>query len=378
MSSRGAQLSSRGAQLSCRNLCKAAGAEGHIQTPSETPLASRFNEPPAVVEERSVGILPALDGPILADFLAMGAGGGTVPAELAVGAQTSVPEGHECQTIATMSRTNDLRVPVSATSNENEYDGPIIVRERRLVGAALQRREALEPAVSEKLPRTPLSRLPLRTLEQVPPLFTKGYQEYLDACKKDASSSSASRPGTLSSTVKESRHTNAIGDAAVHNGSSLRKMRIKVLYWHRSELQKKICKNIFFNFLQDCRMIYNMQPNKPPLWFWEKNRAEEHSLAGQIILLVQYLAETELHMKLGPERRSCVPGSMQPAQAVKVLQAERRRLAPEWNVKAHTIEEDELIRVFLDGCLTWPRVRSFFGDLLMIGPTPQQSDRHSK
>lgn len=104
-------------------------------------------------------------------------------------------------------------------------------------------------------------------------------------------------------------------------------------------------------------------------------------------MLIKYLAETELHMALGPARRESWPGKM-PADSVAMqLQAERRWLVNHWKargerLKASGIEEDAFVRAFLDGRLSWPRARELIGLTALLerpglSPEPLQVARGS-
>lgn len=272
-----------------------------------------------------------LEGPILADYLAMGAGRAVcVPTAPGFLARPPAP-----------------RIPplASAGPAAGEAQGSV-ARERRLVVAALQRREALGQMPSQMPHRGSLSDRPFRSRDQVPQLFAEGYAGYLESCREDS----------------ESPEQTAVRKDS--NTAPLQNLRLRVRPWHRTALQKMLCRAVLFHFLQDRREALGLHARTPPLWVWEVRPAQEHSAAGEVEALVKYLVETELHIKLGPERSTHWPGSPPPKGAADRLWAERRRLARGWGLSERQLEEDAVVRVFLDGGLSWPRVRE------LLGPAP--------
>eukprot|EP00747_Dinoflagellata_sp_TGD_P193521 gnl/TRDRNA2_/TRDRNA2_59794_c0_seq1.p1 gnl/TRDRNA2_/TRDRNA2_59794_c0~~gnl/TRDRNA2_/TRDRNA2_59794_c0_seq1.p1 ORF type:complete len:308 (-),score=54.98 gnl/TRDRNA2_/TRDRNA2_59794_c0_seq1:81-899(-) len=241
------------------------------------------------------------------------------------------------------------------------------VRERRLVAAALSPADVLAAVPSRTPPRGPVSPAALRRGHRlrVPVLFSEGYVAYQESCRE--------RQG------RELEETESEGSIASADSPSqerspgLRSMRLRVMPWHREALHKMLCKSVLKHFLQVQREALGLNAHQPPLSGWEARRAQEHTAAGQVVVLVKYLAETELHIRLGPERRGVAwesgargtpgsaPGSSLGAAAVQRLRAERRELAREWGVYAQTLEEDAVVRIFLDGCLTWERLRALLG-----------------
>lgn len=234
------------------------------------------------------------------------------------------------------------------------------VQERRLVEAALRPREALDKAFPETPERMPVPHEPARTL--VPPLFAMGYAGYLGSARgaePRLGSGGAGADGQPSGEQAAARDMEPEQAAARDmEAASLRSARLRVLPSHRHNLSKVLCRAVLFHFLQDRRQALGLGSGEPPLWLWEARRAQEHSSAGDVGLLVKYLAETELHIEEGPERRARLPGSAPPWQVAARLRAERRRLVPGWGMATRDLPEDAVFRVFLDGRLSWPRVRA--------------------
>lgn len=226
--------------------------------------------------------------------------------------------------------------------------------------AALQRGEALTQLPSETPPRAPVSDRPFRERGRVPRLFAEGYAGYLESCRGGAAEEAcagAAAEGPGAAVAGAGEEARVAGPARVP--------RLQVRPWHRSALQKMLCRAVLFHFLQDRREALGLQAGQPPLWLWEVRAAQEHSAAGQVEALVKYLAETELHIQEGPQRSTQWPGSTpQGAGAAQRLRAERRRLARDWGFSERELHEDAVVRVFLDGRLSWPAVRGLLGSPL--------------
>jgi len=307
---------------------------------------------------------PGLDGPILADFLAMGAGQMAVPAELSSAGEPSLQKGKAEGSTAQSSAAGDETREAVQEENLPRQLSPAVVRERRLVVAALQRSEALGQALLETPPRAPLDG-PSRSPGRLPALFSEGSADYLESC---GSSEDADfyYPEDDDPMLAEAR-TMVSGDASRGTSSSSRDTRsrslrqLRVLPWHRVALQKMLCRGLLFQFLQDRRAALGLRANEKPLILWEALRAREIANAGEIVSLAKYLAVTELHMLLGTSRQALEPGSRPGPEQTRMLFAERRRVAGRWGMANRALEEDAVVRVFLDGRLSWPRIRELLG-----------------
>lgn len=306
---------------------------------------------------------PGADGPILADFLAMGADRPSVPPELApVGAAETAASAKGAEASAGSARIEGLA--------RNEGDDEVLhaadaVRERRLIEASLQPPEAISQVLSETPSREPLrGAAPTRAPGGLPRFFAEGYAGYI---RSSAGAEGGGRFGTEMSAEQRS----AQGARARRGAGSLRAIRLRVLPEHRAELQKMLCKAVLFNFLQEQREVWRLPASERPLLLPEARRVREHLERGEPVRLVKYLAETEHHIVSGENRQSRVPGSpvwrgvkpLDPEQEFQ-LRAERRKLVEQWDLSRRDLREDALVRVFLDGRLSWPRVR----DLLSQAP----------
>lgn len=309
-------------------------------------------EKPSGVASASVGPHAHLeDGPILADFLAMGAGR-TVPLP------AQGPPASPLRPPRATSAVHPKRPQVLAQTPEVVPAPP--VRERRLVEAALQRSEVLGQALLETPPRTPLTP-PRRRRECLPEIFLEAHAGYTMRQENSvAEAETQEGPGS-------DEHWQAVGERSPstsregHSGSVPRNLRLRVRPWHRTAMQQLLCRAVLFHFLQDLREALGLRAEEAPLFLWEVTYAWQQIHKGEVVELVKYLAETELHVLRGPVRRELSPGNQVGAEEMQRVRAERRELASQWRLWRHTLEEDAILRVFLDGRLCWPRIRSLIG-----------------
>lgn len=298
------------------------------------------------------GGLPDLEEPILADFLT-GHSDAALPGHLAEPQATvaRLPAGNPQPDPAAG------KVAESSTQVAQEEERP--ARERRFVVAALQPSEALSKALAKSPPRPAVANAVHRSPEPLPELFSVGFGEYMEQCRGTSAGAETARLAA----ERRACSTELEEKTQVAASARLRKPRLRVLDWHRLAVQKMLCRTLLVKFLQDQRKALGLPAGQSPLWSWEVREAQEHSEAGHVTVLVKYLAETELHTKLGPQRSIHHPGSQLLERVAQRLRAERKQLVQKWGVADLALEEDAVLRVFLDGHLSWPRVR----DLLM-GP----------
>lgn len=310
---------------------------------------------PALREEGGIG------GPILADFLAMGGGRVSATPPPAAASGPSPPDRSAARNCEERGARGGKPVEVP-------------FRERRLVVAALQQREALLRDQRETQPRQPVRGVRLRAPGSVPQLFKESYSSFqqsqqaaldvLDGDEQEAQAQEADAERQQLAGSRPGREEVALAGASA--ATRPRRPRLRVLPWHREELCKMLCRSVLFHFLQDRRSAMGLRAGEQPLWFWEARRAQEHSAAGQVAVLVKYLVETELHIAQGPERRESPPGSMPLSRASQKLRAERRLLVQQWEaagqrLSSRDFHEDAFVRAFLDGHLSWSKVRDLVG-----------------
>mmetsp|Transcript_50627 Transcript_50627/g.134835 ORF Transcript_50627/g.134835 Transcript_50627/m.134835 type:complete len:380 (-) Transcript_50627:147-1286(-) len=286
------------------------------------------------------------DGPILADFLAMGAGRMSV-----------VPRENE-------GSTDHIRRSVvsgPAISRERSTVAVDAHRERRLVMAALHPSKALAQGQVRTPAPAALPESPRSFVKQAPSLAA-AYKRYLETSRKDPVDETMSGSVTESPTERwiDETMSGSAEERPVGRQYNLHNYRprasVRGLHGRfpdprdRQILKLMLCKQIFFDFLQHMRVEQKMHVDERPLHSWELAGASVFKNDGDVLGLVKYLLGTELHMKEGPQRSQRANKRRLP------LEAERQRLSAKWNL-APCLQEDALIRVFLDGLLSWPMVR---------------------
>mmetsp|Transcript_107374 Transcript_107374/g.346741 ORF Transcript_107374/g.346741 Transcript_107374/m.346741 type:complete len:450 (+) Transcript_107374:202-1551(+) len=303
-------------------------------------------------------------GPILADYLSIshGAGSGSQSGGSSSSSSAGTPGGAG-RAVLVQLRGLPAQPPPRSAGEEPP------LRERRLVVAALRPGEALGQVQLETPPRAAIANVP-RARGAVPELFAESYASFAGRQTRgslpDDDAHDREAPATPEDADGSSAGSSPGGAASPSSPPPPLRRRLRVFAWHRSELQKLLCQDVLRQFLVDQRQTLGMRPGQPVLWFWEVRRAQEYTADGQVVVLIKYLAETELHMALGPARRVSWPGNM-PADSVAIqLRAERRWLVNHWEamgerLKTSGIEEDAFVRAFLDGRLSWPRARELVG-----------------
>eukprot|EP00931_Biecheleriopsis_adriatica_P086517 TRINITY_DN61178_c0_g1_i1.p1 TRINITY_DN61178_c0_g1~~TRINITY_DN61178_c0_g1_i1.p1 ORF type:complete len:379 (+),score=66.56 TRINITY_DN61178_c0_g1_i1:2-1138(+) len=318
--------------------------------------ASRLQKWENTVPGRGEPGLENLEGPLLADFLAMGAGSTVATSSkgnpLSSATQSSLTESQDAGSAGRTTREDANRLDIEERLTP--------VREKPVVVAALRRGEALTPALAEAELRTPVAseRVLSHAKQEIPVLFSRASEEYL---RSNSQSGAAVRE-------KAEAAQDSHDATSEHPVTS----QLRPQPWHRRELQKMLCKAILFHFLQYLRKTLSLRDGQTPLWSWEVRRAQEHAAAGQTILLVRYLTKTELHIEHGAVRREYMPGSvaataLSPSEISEGLLTERRQLSRTRRFSSaidRALSEDALIRELLDGSLSWEQVRK----MLQIAP----------
>jgi len=331
-----------------RRQCVATGSSQREKRCATRRPEKKDNDPSAdgiFGDTANVGI------PILADFLAVKPGfkSAHAAASHTVKSQTKAAtrevQVHLHKYVGRPRRDQQMQRP----SQE-----PSTTRERRLVVVALQPAETLGQVHSETPPRTPVHGVPLRTAGQVPQLFNESYAAYMEK-----------QGGATQQKDNEDSDENEDIEQKI-TPPSLKNMRLQVQPWHRGELLKILCRAVLTHFLQDRRAAMGLRPGQYPLYFWERQVAEEVSKEGDVEKLVKYLAESQLHMEQGVQRERMPPGRSYPDSMKKRLLDERSDLSNAQQVKRHRLQEDQVLRVFLDGGMSWPTVRG----LLEAFPNP--------
>eukprot|EP00929_Paragymnodinium_shiwhaense_P008212 TRINITY_DN112155_c0_g1_i1.p1 TRINITY_DN112155_c0_g1~~TRINITY_DN112155_c0_g1_i1.p1 ORF type:complete len:503 (-),score=95.03 TRINITY_DN112155_c0_g1_i1:16-1524(-) len=344
------------ATSSVRDVLRRSGS--HEPRPFPSPEA--FGEGAAF--SASAGDIPPVlsEGPILADYLAMGAG--RKSSSSSPSSSSSSPAREEVRDQAVQS-TGDWppsaeRAARAAPVSSSAYriNGHVDVRERRLIEAALLKSEALAQEPSAPPEFSPYTDAPLQSRRTIPALFAESYAGHtkaLDSQPADA------RP--------QPRRTISEQAAAVPSAGSVPRLRMQD--WHRSELRQMVCKALVSKFSKEAA-----RQNMALWWFeLEDPRTEELVREGKVAALVRHLAEVELHAERGSRRNSrMVKDLVSPEWWVRNVKEERRILSSRWKLWLRKLHEDAIFRLYLDGSLSWPRVRC------LLGPPPPPSSRQER
>jgi len=299
---------------------------------------------PAAEEAPSVGPQPHLDdAPILADFLAMGAGRMAPKSSTGPAASPLRPPRPSSADLFNNIKKSHEALPTPA------------VRERRLVEAALQKSEVLEKVLLETPPRAPLE-IPRRPPKTVPEIFREAQHSYTSQQERDSDAEIDS--GANASLETDEGWQRVSGEGFSSSSSSPRNLRLRVRPWHRLAMQRLLCRALLFQFMQDLREARGLRAEEPPLCLFEFTFATQQSEKGLVVELVKYLAETQLHIAHGPVRRQQAPGKRISAEEIQRLRAERRELVKKRGLKRQPLEENDVLRIFMDGALSWSRIRS--------------------
>lgn len=272
-------------------------------------------------------------------------------------------------------------------------------RERRLVQAALRPAEALSqaPPPGNRPPVRPtLDSVHLRLgVQRLPKLFEESSAVSNDAPTLGEDSGS-SRPSQVRSEGHASQHRQT-AEAPVQEEAASRPQRTAggyegsdassetpVSYTQNpiassasskrslrapqapTSVRKTLCKALLTAFKEDAT-------KRGAFTAWELDVADRLARTGDVVPLVRHLAETELHMEQGARRRRlCLAAESGRQDAYREeeaaqIRAERRELAGEWGMaKRSLLGEGAVLNLFLDGNLSWPRVREVLGSMSEI------------
>lgn len=300
-----------------------------------------------------------LDDPILADFLAMG--GGTSAPALAAVEEKPKP----LPAVAATSSRDSKRVPVGKA---------LYLPERRLVAAALRPARALPQAPSVvRASRISINPVGLRSAPQrLPSLFERP----VPAETEEPTHEAAASP-TSSSTSSAPEEHPFIGRS--HSAPATLRAAGKGVLRVPEFLRKRLCKALLGSFTQVTTQSLGLASNHDwqlLLTKFERDRAMALCEQGEILLLVDHLTVTGLHMEHGIERRALLrSGNRSQGREAhgssQSLQLERREIAKNWNVASRKIAEETVVALYLDRRLSWPRIFALLN--LVLLPNIDQS-----
>jgi len=355
--------------LLCLVLAQTRGAAAQSGQEQGEHGAARSKEPKQrkgheSQELRGLGPGPAqsLEGPILADFLAMGAGRRHLPAMPAARPEAASLAALRMRPTAAASSSAPAAKAAKAVAPSAEAKH----LERRVVEAALRRGEALVDVPLSAPRRTPLPTAPTARVP-LPPLFGHGYARYVESHDTKATDGERS--------TAESEASAAPPEPSADAGPARRSLRLRVQPRHREALRKMLCRALIAIFTQYRKEVQGLRPDQPLLSRFESEDVQEHVKEGYVARLIKHLAVTELHMCEGPLRSGRVIGGTMGAEEVKVLRKERQQFTQSMDITEGDVKEGQVARLFLDGCLSWPRVRELLG---LPAESPKKSPKKSR
>jgi len=241
-----------------------------------------------------------------------------------------------------------------------------IRRERRLVAAALGPTLALHQSPSDAKPVRPaVDAAAARRAPLLPPLFL---QEVVEPKQKEP----------FGHPLAAAHGKAVLPTQPVTLGSE--KLGLKM---HQAQqtvshpVRRRVCHKILDDFVQvHLEIVFSKFGARITaarlLVKWEWQKAHELCKEGELIGLVQHLYETELQMEHGETRKRVLEASVErrPLHGINPLY-ERRKLARGWDVARRELRAESIISLFLEGQLSWSRVRT----LLQEAPVmPGDSD----
>jgi len=288
------------------------------------------------------------DEPILADYLAVGVPSRSPEALLQ-------PANETGSSISATSRTiSHEKTPFSAGHART------LLRERRLVAAALRPRAALQqvPAV-EQPTRSRLDTGELRPRPQaLPSLF-------------------APQPAPLSGRQAEGKLA-PVGGAppdepwAAASSAGQPARRVPQVRDLPKDLRTTIARALLADFSREVATdavsgTSRSVGNRGVLSKWEWEVATRLCAEGSILGTVRHLAAAELHITHGPERRRLLrawvdasaggASAAPPREHPVALRSERQQLLQEWSHAEAPVGERTILGMYLDGRLSWLRIR---------------------
>jgi len=132
----------------------------------------------------------------------------------------------------------------------------------------------------------------------------------------------------------------------------------KVLPSYCRAIREELCRKILQLFSEHLREELALARDQMPLILQEVRQISAITAVPDPSKLVKYLAETEMHIKQGPQRSRILPDAPLSTHVYRQLQQERRKLAElfNWGVMSKDVREDAILGLFIHGPFTWARL----------------------
>jgi hypothetical protein len=138
-------------------------------------------------------------------------------------------------------------------------------------------------------------------------------------------------------------------------------------------MREELCRSIFASFMETLHEELELPRNTNPLNGLEDKNVASIIKSKDVVALVKYLAETELHMRLGPRRSKVLPEAPLNMQVYASLRSERQDMAIDWGVRDQDLREERIFGLFLRGPFTWKSLRQLLWDANYLPPAPEEN-----
>jgi hypothetical protein len=138
-------------------------------------------------------------------------------------------------------------------------------------------------------------------------------------------------------------------------------------------MREELCRFIFASFMETLHEELELPRNTNPLNGLEDKNVASIIKSKDVVALVKYLAETELHMRLGPRRSKVLPEAPLNMQVYASLRSERQDMAIDWGVRDQDLREERIFGLFLRGPFTWKSLRQLLWDANYLTPAPEEN-----
>lgn len=133
-------------------------------------------------------------------------------------------------------------------------------------------------------------------------------------------------------------------------------------------MREELCRSILANFLEHLHGILELSKDKTPLSRFEEKHIDAIIKAKDVVGLVKYLEETEMHIRYGPQRGKILPDAPLNMRIFTSLRQERTELAVNWRVSEQGLREERVFGLFLRGPFTWSSLRQLLWEAPRMPP----------
>jgi len=142
---------------------------------------------------------------------------------------------------------------------------------------------------------------------------------------------------------------------------------------HCRNMREELCRSILVTFLDSIREEFAVSKDVNPL-----SESEDRQIAAvvkkcDVVALVKHLAETELHIRFGPQRSRITPEAPLNMKISADLKRERTEMAAHWGVRDQALREERVLGLFLQGPFTWKSLLQLLWDARQTPPAVEDN-----